>query len=219
MVDVLRWLRDPGYRRLRAFRAAGGDELLYTGPLTVDSVVVDAGAYKGAFAERIAREWGAKIHAFEPVPAFHAEAAARLAPYRAVVLPCGLSDHDAVVRLNVAGDASSAFAGAGCEHIEVRLRDVVAVFDELGLARIDLLAINIEGAEYDLLDRLLAADRLGSIDHLLVQFHPVVDDHRGRHRRICERLALTHRLEWRYPWVWESWRRTTRPLPASGSVV
>ena len=37
---------------------------------------------------------------------------------------------------------------------EVQIHDVAAVLDELGHTRIDYMKINIEGAEYDLLERM-----------------------------------------------------------------
>jgi hypothetical protein len=94
--------------------------------------------------------------------------------------------------------------------VDVTIVDVAGAFDELGLDRIDLLKLNIEGGEYDVLDRLHETGRLPRIDQILVQFHEWHPHAHRRRRAIRAALRDTHVEEWDYPWVWERWRLRER---------
>ena len=77
---------------------------------------------------------------------------------------------------------------------------------------VDLAKINIEGAEYDLLDDLLDSGCITVFRNLQVQFHDfVVENAAARMHAIQQRLAATHELTWQYPFVWENWRLKATP--------
>jgi hypothetical protein len=67
------------------------------------------------------------------------------------------------------------------------------------------MKINIEGAEYDLLERLDAASWLHRIGALSIQFHEWHPQAHRRRRRIRQMLRRTHDQVWCYGWVWELW--------------
>lgn len=79
-------------------------------------------------------------------------------------------------------------------------------FEENSIQRIDLMKINIEGAEYDLLDHLIQSGIVLRIKNIQVQFHDFVLDAERRMRCIQAGLACTHELTYQYPFVWENWR-------------
>jgi FkbM family methyltransferase len=184
-------------------------DLLVDAELDERSVVLDVGAYHGEWSETIATRYGATIYAFEPDPTSLPQAVARLAARRAVtVLDYGLGGTDRTAVLALAGPGSSIFAShAPLGTSSVRIRDAVAVLAELGLEHIDLLKVNIEGGEYDLLERLIGAGWLPRIRQVMVQFHEWHPKAYRRRRRIRSALRRTHREVWCYPWVWELWRR------------
>ena len=70
-----------------------------------------------------------------------------------------------------------------------------------------LMKINIEGGEYDLLDRMIETGLVESIDNLQVQFHNFTVDAKRRMERIQEALQRTHTLNYQYRFVWENWVR------------
>ena len=184
-------------------------DLLFDADLDEDSVVFDVGAYHGEWSERIAERYGSTIYAFEPDPTSHPELVARLAGRSNVVpLDYGLGAADGTASMSLAGLGSTIFASdAPLGTTTVRIRDVVPVLDELGLGAIDLLKVNIEGGEYDLLDRLGATGWLPRIRQVMVQFHEWHPGAYRRRRRIRRALARSHREVWCYPWIWELWRR------------
>ena len=123
--------------------------------------------------------------------------------------PFGLAGRDRIESMAVGGPGSSVFGDptspAFFGSTEIELRDVDAVLASVGADRIDLMKINIEGGEFELLDRLHETGWLGRSGPVIIQFHEFAPDaHRAR-RRNRRQLAETHRCTWNYAWVYERW--------------
>ncbi len=209
-----------GYRRsMEEFMAAMAlnPGVLLDADLDETSTVVDAGAFIGEWAGAIEQRYGASVIAFEPGPMYVAEMRRRLGDGTKVrIVPVGLGARDQRASLELEGPGSRVVDTHGSDDAaEIEIRDVAAVLSELGVERIDLLKVNIEGGEYDVLDRLADTGWLERVDDLLVQFHEWYPGAPGRRRRIRRRLAETHDEVWDYPWVWERWTRRGR-TPSSG---
>jgi hypothetical protein len=69
------------------------------------------------------------------------------------------------------------------------------------------MKVNIEGSEYELMDRLIAADKLSLIKDIQIQFHDVSQDSRGHMQRIQQHLARTHKKTYAYEFIWENWAK------------
>jgi FkbM family methyltransferase len=201
-----RWYSDPG-----------ADTRRHDYPLDAESVVLDVGGFEGGWAEQAIDRFGCTVHVFEPVPEFAAGIEARLRGRPAFVHRYGLAATTMETEFSIEGDGSSALRHRG-KRQAVQLRSVGEVFEELGLARVDLMKINIEGAEYDLLDHMLDRDLIRRVRNLLVQFHEFVPGARRRMREIQARLTATHEPQWEYVFVWESWRRRAS-APADPRIV
>lgn len=201
-------------RFIEATRAA--PDILVDVDVPDGATVVDVGAYEGEWTTRILRRADAqgsrevRIHAFEPEPGavtalqhlFRDEGRVHVHPY-------GLSDRDRLAQLAVGGLGSSVYVDPAAPGFlaatEVELRDVDQVLSTLGVARVDVVKINIEGGEFELIDRLHATGWLRRTGTVIVQFHEFGPDaYRGR-RRNRRQLAETHRCTWCYPWVYERW--------------
>ena len=171
-------------------------------------MVLDVGAYDGAWAQGIVDRSGAQVYAFEPDPTSLRKLHARFpAGGRVAVLDYGLSGADRTVDLALDGPGSSVSDGGGMfGTARVELRDVVGALDELGLDAVDLLKVNIEGGEYDLFDRLVAAGRLGRMRYVSVQFHEWHPKAHARRAAARRALRVDHDEVWCYPWIWELWR-------------
>jgi len=180
------------------------------------SQVLDVGAYVGEWSERILDRADARgvpdirIHAFEPEPSSVRTLRGSLrGDPRVVVHPFGLAGRDRTESLAVGGPGSSVFVDPGSPGFlgarDVELRDVDAVLSSLGIEQIDFVKINIEGGEFELLDRLHETGWLRRMGTVLIQFHEFGPDaYRGR-RRNRRQLSETHRCVWNYPWVYERW--------------
>lgn len=192
------------HRRWVADRGDGILRLAY--PLAASAVVLDVGGYRGDWAAGALERFGCTVHIFEPVPEFMPELEHRFAGRAGAVLHAyGLAGRTRAEVFALAGDGSSALRGGG--DVGVWLRKAADVFSELGLERVDLMKVNIEGGEYELLEHLLDTGLIARIEHLQVQFHDFVPGAARRMHAIQQRLALTHALDWQYEFVWESWRR------------
>ena len=117
----------------------------------------------------------ATIHAFEPVPdTFSALARSATAlPGRIVANPAGLSDRDGTIALNVMADDSTLSSivalheGEG-RRVDCAMRSGDAYMAEHKIDRIDLLKIDVEGAEHLVLQGFARALAEGRID--VIQF-------------------------------------------------
>lgn len=106
--------------------------------------------------------FGAEVWAFDPTPrAIAYVERMRPDPARFHFLPFGLWRRDEVLRFHAPADdrhvshsVMSELGGAG--HFDATCRSVSSLMRELGHDRIDLLKMNIEGAEYAVLEGMFA---------------------------------------------------------------
>jgi FkbM family methyltransferase len=192
-------------------------------PLGPESVVLDVGAYVGHFTRDVFERFGCSVIAFEPVPEFYKQmpaswrTAEAMTKHGPVAYNYGLGAKTERVRFKVRNDSSGRNRDAVAEDDqEVLIREVAAVFGGLDLGNVDLMKINIEGDEYDLLDRMLDVGLVARIRYLQIQFHSCGAGQLGPVKRralIRAGLAKTHLLQWEWSdcwptsWSWESWKR------------
>src|SRR5262249_24421164 len=153
-----------------------------------------------------------RVHAYEPEPGAIEQCRRTIADEPRIELhPFGLAGRQRTERLTVVGPGSSIYAdkrfGPTLESVEIELRDVVGELAAMGVDGIDLIKINIEGGEYELLDRLYESGWLPRIDTLIVQFHEFAPDAYRARRRNRRQLSESHLCSWNYTWVYERWDR------------
>ncbi len=110
-----------------------------------------------SFDLELIRRFGVTVRAFEPVSDYVSRAAdeARAEP-RFSVHEAAIAVSDGPLRLQITHDASSQSVSAAglyesSAFVEMPGRALVSLMDELGDERIDLLKLDVEGAEYELL--------------------------------------------------------------------
>jgi FkbM family methyltransferase len=206
------WLQSDDYRhhlRAKVWEEDDGDaRLRYNYPLTEESVVFDVGGYKGEFAATVFCRYNCEVYVFEPMPAFFQTIKDLFAHNHRVHPYCvGLSDRDGTAEISVS-DISSSLYIKNTETVTIQLKSIVAFIKEHQINSVDLMKLNIEGAEYDLLESLLDSGLIGLFKNIQVQFHDfIIPNAKERMNRIQERLSATHRLTWQYEFVWENWQR------------
>lgn len=212
---AIAYLEASRYRRATYdFIAARIDDpgIMYTFDLGPDDLAVDVGAFEGKWSREVTARTPCRIDAFELSPEFFGvlhEVAEDIDGMR--VFEYGLGGSNETVQISRNHLGSSVFetprTTADTEWLEGQLRDVAQVWDELGWDRIAVLKLNIEGGEYDLLDRLIETGLIARVDCLFVQFHEWIPDAYPRRRAIRRALRATHDVQWSYDWVWEKWQR------------
>ena len=161
--------------------------LLVDADLGPSAVVIDVGAFEGSWSmrllgqERLRDRGDLRIHAYEPEPGaiercrqtISGEPRDRAAPVRPRWPPA----RRAPGRLRTGQhDLRRSSRQPQHESVEIELRDVADELEAIGADRVDLVKINIEGGEYELLDRLHETGWLARIETLIVQFHEFAPD-------------------------------------------
>ncbi len=192
------------------FYRAGGNELLWTAlPLGDNDLVLDVGGFHGDWTAEILKRYGCRSIIFEPVP----EMVANLkqlysANQRVEIVAAGLGAKSASAVINVMADASSTLrSGDSGRTVEIQIIGACDLILQRQLTDIGCVKINIEGAEYDLLDEMIARGCTKFVRSFLIQFHNFVDDHIARRQRIQNALQQTHEKVFDFPFVWERWNR------------
>lgn len=196
-VAVKKWFRDRGDETLR---------LNYK--LNTNSIVFDMGGYKGEYAESINRKFGCYVYVFEPVNRFYIECVKRFTGNEKVrCFNYGLSNSNGSFFISDEDNGSSLIknnTSDSCEKVIVKRID--EEIENLKIKRIDLLKINVEGAEFLILPHILNNKNLiKNIGHIQIQFHTFYPNAKRLRDEIRTQLSETHNEEWNYPFVWESW--------------
>ena len=186
--------------------------ILHDVDIDSNSVVVDVGAYTGSWAQHLVERYDPVIYAFEPNPrSFEqlkqkAENNPKLQP-----ISYGLGDEDITVEFTLNGLGSSMCdersGHSDMPRIMVDIAAIDRVWRDLQLGQVDLMKINIEGAEFPLLERMIETDLLNRVGCFMIQFHEWHPGAYAKRRRIREELSKTHRLVWDFYFVWEKWVR------------
>mgnify|MGYP000850246845 CR=1 FL=1 len=173
------------------------------------SMVWDAGGYRGDWASAIYRATGANIFIFEPVEDYVLTICNRFENHgeKVQVFNFGIWDKNVNHDVYGADDGVTMFGPEGVPGTKLPFRDIRTVMDELldPGGTIDLLKLNIEGAEYNVIEALIDSGKINQIKHLQVQFHDFHTGDRKRRQAIQKKLAQSHTLMWNLDFVFESW--------------
>ena len=203
------------YRAMvKEFYADGGDDRFrFDYPLDESSFVLDLGGYEGQWASDLYARHRCRIAVFEPVVRFADNIRARFRKNSALtVFPFGLGASTRTETIYLHGASSSTHKKQShSERIEIV--DALQWFEEHGVGSVQLMKINIEGGEYELLERLIATGLIGRIDDIQVQFHNFAPDAAARMERLQQAMRATHTPTYQYRFVWENWRKHVATAP------
>jgi FkbM family methyltransferase len=167
--------------------------------LRAESVVYSAGIGEDStFDEGLIERFGCEVHGFDPTPKgrAHGEAlAAREARFH--MHPVGVWDRDTRISFFAPRDPShDSWSALNLqrteESVDFEVRSVGSLMRELGHDRIDLLKIDVEGAEYRVLEDVLASGL--SIPQIAVEFDEPPPDLRAPGRMARRLVAAGYRL-------------------------
>lgn len=131
-----------------------------SGYINAESTIVDAGLGEDiSFSESLIAEFSCIVHGFDPTPRSIAYVKSRnLQNFRLHQFGLAGSNRGATFFLpnndfHISGSVTKT-AHVGDEQIEVDLVDIERVFSIIDKRKIDILKIDIEGAEYELFQRM-----------------------------------------------------------------
>jgi FkbM family methyltransferase len=174
--------------------------------LNETSLVFDLGGYIGDWSKEIFNKYQCQIHVFEPVYKFYLEINENLKSNKIVINNFGLAEKTYKVDIFLSNEASSLFNRQGGQRENIQLYDFMEYINEHKISKIDLLKVNIEGAEYDLLEYIIKTGFIVNIYNIQVQFHDFFPDSEKRMKKIQSSLSKTHKLTFQYVFIWENWQ-------------
>lgn len=194
--------------RVQSWFKDNGDEthrLNYN--LTENSIVFDLGGYKGEFASAIMNKYNCTVFIFEPISFLYDIIVNKFSDNRKLHPYCfGLYNKTTRRQISLSDNASSIFI-TKTNTVEIQLKDIAEFLNENSVGIIDLIKINIEGAEYDLLESLINYGLISRFKNIQVQFHDfIIPNAELRMRNIQQQLSKTHQLTYQYEFVWENWK-------------
>lgn len=207
-MNLIRYVTDEQYRALKRYKwTKDATPLDVEYPNAVGGVVLDFGGYSGGFAVRCERELGAKVHCYEPVPQFQTAILKSLPENSRIELRShGVAAETRQAAFHLRGEATGE-CNSSPDAVIVELQSIEDILLRDAPNGVSLMAMNIEGAEYEVLEKLIDTGSIANIAHLRVQFHLSVPQARDRYAAIAHRLSQSHSLVWRFPFIWESWSR------------
>jgi FkbM family methyltransferase len=175
-------------------------------PLNKNSIIVDAGGFMGYWTENMNIIHGCQIYILEPLKNYYDDIVIKFKDYDNIIpINSALLNKNEKTEMSIKGDSSSLFdPGDNMETIESI--DVKNFMEDYKLEHIDVIKINIEGSEYDLLDRIIELNLHHKIDNFQIQFHRFIEGCDQRRLKIQNELSKTHNCTWNYDWIWENWQ-------------
>ena len=164
---------------------------------------VEIGSFDGTTVQRFASRNDIRIVAFEPLPEYIGILQKKFGSAKNIVVEqkaVGATSGDRQISAN--GEASSEYSTS---HNVVTV-SCVDISEWMGDEEIACLSINAEGAEFEILERLLETEKIRHIRLLEVQFHRVICDAAARRQRIRQQLQRYMLPVHCTPWVWEVWK-------------
>ncbi len=158
------------------FGMVNGHTLLL-GALGESSIILDLGSNRGSFSRNLKRECGGRYYLVEANPALFEKLEA--SEWDGLI-HCAVAAEEGTLRFHTAlNDEGSSIlplsesSSYGCtlqSTVEVPARTVPSLLAQIGAARLDLLKVDIEGAEVAVLEKISASD-LARISQMTVEFH------------------------------------------------
>lgn len=177
------------------------ENMRYEYDLDCNSYVIDVGGYEGKFASLLHRGYACEIDVYEPINSFFLDCVRNLQPYPIVrVFNYGIGGKEREEDFHIETDRTGIYANGGGERVKIKdIKDVIT-------RDVDLIKINIEGMEYELLERVIELGLQTKLKNIQVQFHRIAPDSESRYEKIREKLLETHELTFDYPFVWQNFR-------------
>lgn len=173
-------------------------------PLNKDSLVIDVGGLTGDWAMRIYCRYFCYIDIYEPHPILVKHVQTNFKNNNKVkIYNFGLGGKTGILLLYGDFYNASIFKNNSGKETKVKIIKASDVFQKY--EHINLLKLNVEGAEYEILNDLLDNYDMKKIDNLQIQFHTNVNGYAAMRDEIRCKLTKTHHMTWNYDYIFENW--------------
>ena len=150
---------------------------LFTQPLSKKAVVIDLGAFKGDFSKYISQQFQCKIFAIEANPIVFPET---YHDKNVIKFNKAITDKNGIIRFYLANnpEGNSIFQShrdANGSFVEVEGITLSSFLAEQGIKYVDILKVDIEGAEIQLFNNLddIVLNKIGQIT---IEFHDFITE-------------------------------------------
>lgn len=215
---------DPNYQQIREWFQANGDwNHILRHTLTSESVVLDIGAYTGVWIEKMCKIYPCRFYAIEPIrpfyetiqrkfaniPTVHAKQVGIGVKKETITVNMAATQNDATQLISVQNNGQNA---QNAQNAQIELEPLEKIMADWSISKIDLLQINIEGAEYDILENWMESGMIKKIQTIQIQFHnfPQIENYVERRATIRNQLRENgFRETYNFQWVWECWTQNS----------
>ena len=166
------------------------------------------GGYKGDSVARYLKASHHDVWVVEPIPEFFYQLKSRFEGNERVHL-ChyALGKENTTVRLHYSGDATSSFLQAeNSVYVPAVTWETFLGLNKLSEKQINFVEMNIEGAEFELLESIISSGAILLVSTLVVQFHKVEELSPYKKELLRNSLRKSHNSVMNFEWVWEVWQ-------------
>tara|TARA_B100001057_G_scaffold500093_1_gene613426 strand:+ start:3220 stop:3867 length:648 start_codon:yes stop_codon:yes gene_type:complete len=206
LINILRKIKkfiiqDSLTEEYERFISDGGDEIIFKKiNLSSNSIVIDGGGFNGEFTDQLIKKNCKNIIIYEPDNDFFLRLSEKYSHTKNIkVINLALYNRNQKINLSNNANASSIMEKS---DIGEKVNAIDVGFEFKNYEKIDLLKLNIEGAEYDVLDRLIETQEIRKIKYLLVQFHQEHDLDGTKFNSIFSKIKRDYEIIFNYKYVW-----------------
>lgn len=186
----------------------GNNTLITNYPLDEDSWVLELGGFEGWFTEKLTSKINCNIIVVEPISEFCKVIKQKFSNNPKIRVECvGISYEKRKTILKVNGDSTSEYMDVSSKVEEIECYPIEYFIEKYNVQFFDLVQMNIEGEEYQLLEKWIDTKILSRIKYLQVQYHEIPGGYEERKKKI-ENGLIENGFEnvWDYDIVFTSWK-------------
>ncbi len=183
------------------------ENLKYDIDLNAGGIVLDIGAFKGQYTEKILARYNDMVFwLYEPIADYFQICQHHFVNTKSVTVhQAAVSADGRNFEMQVDGLRSRQTVDQLADSVLITSVDIQDIFDSA--QEFELLKMNIEGMEFECLEKLINTNSLIKARYLLIQFHKFESDSSQRLKKIRESLKEDYENVWSYDWMWELWKR------------
>jgi len=185
----------------------GDNNLLLNLELDKESIFFELGGFDGTYSKQVLNKYSPITYVFEPSKEYYDYLNGVLKGPKIKVVNKGLSNFNGDLFLVNIGDKSFTTDSFHENAEKIEVIQLSEYMEENNIKKIDLLNINVEGAEYEILDDLINSEKIKDIYNLHIQFHKNRKDYKKLRKSLQQKLAKTHNQTWNYDYIWEKWEK------------